>query len=134
MLDNLSDGFKGEEIIRDFLKNNPNIDVFFQGDIIYRKIDGKWFISEVKHQEKFESPPFDGHGLPPWQIKHRLLFEKERGVIAMLYVIEKGKKENGKHIVYWNYLNKLNQGKHFDTMGDKPRRVFPLENFNKLLI
>ena len=50
-------GFQGEEMIRNyFIKNNIS---FMQVDIMF-KYNNKWHCGEIKTQEIFRSPPFDG--------------------------------------------------------------------------
>jgi len=122
--DNYKTGREGEEIIRNYLKKNGI--PFFQADIIFKTIEG-WFLAEIKKQEMYEPPPFWGHGLPDWQIKARLKFQKEMNVRAVLYIIDK-KTE----IVYWQYMDELIKGEQYQTHGKQPRLIFPIENFNIL--
>ena len=126
------EGLRGEKIIREyFIKNKIN---FFQADLM-AKIDGQWHVIEVKRQEIFEKSynpnygPFDGHGLPKWQINARLKFQEETGVYAIFYVIDK--KTN---IIYYQYMDLLLKGKQFQTNGLNPRIIFPLENFEILTL
>lgn len=99
---------------------------FFQPDGIGLK-DNKYYLFECKHQERFTSPPFDGHGLPRWQVQARLKFQSVTGVIAIFIVFDKKTNE-----VFTQSLTKLEAGKYFDTKGLKPRRVYPLTSFVKL--
>lgn len=123
-LDKWEEGRVGESAIRKHLKHKK-LD-FFQADLIIR--DGeKWYLGEVKHQEMFEAPPFDGHGLPQWQIAARLEFQRATGVRAVLFVVDKKTK-----VIYWQYLDMLSHGKRFQTTGKKPRVIFPLDNFKVL--
>lgn len=89
--------------------------------------DNKYKLAEIKHQEMFEPPPFAGHGLPLWQIEDRLKFEQFTNIETWLFVIDKKTK-----IIYFQSLLKLSNGKHFDTKGEKPRRIFPIEEFRIL--
>lgn len=133
----IREGFIGEEIIRQVLKDSDRVDIFFQADVVFHKKNGQWYLIECKHQEMFKKPPFDGHGLPKWQIDHRLRFQRDTGVICLLFIIEKGKKEDGKSILYYNELKYLNDNEFFDTAGgtlnvaQNKRRIFPLANFIK---
>lgn len=83
---NIKQGWEGEKIIREILKKH-NHD-FAQLDLVSIDKSGKIYLWEVKHQERFKAPPFDGHGLPPWQFKFRLNFAKRIGAIPMLAVVE----------------------------------------------
>jgi len=120
------EGFKGEKIIRDFLESKKIH--YFQIDLM-AKVKDKWNIIEVKHQEAFEPPPFEGHGLPKWQIEARLNFQNETGIRALLFINDKKTK-----IIYWQYMDKLIKGQQFQTKGMKPRLIFPLESFKTLKI
>ena len=63
-IENCKIGFKGEETVRSwFIKKKIP---FMQVDIMF-KYKNKWCLGEVKTQEKYLSPPFDGHGLPQWR-------------------------------------------------------------------
>lgn len=118
------DGIDGEQRLFTLLKAKGII--FFQPDAIGVK-DNKYYVFECKHQERFISPPFDGHGLPIWQVMARLNFEKETGIVAILVVFDKETQE-----VFYQALHTLEKGQHHDTKGQKPRRIYPLTSFNKL--
>lgn len=98
----------------------------FQVDWMVLHPAGHYLLVEVKEQERFLAPPFDGHGLPPWQIETRLAFQYMTGVRAMLMVRE----PSGR--AFWQWLDVLAGGKHYDTNGASPRRIFPLEMFEIL--
>ncbi len=117
------EGFEGESKIRDFLTTKKI--KYFQVDLI-ALCKEKYILIEVKNQEKFEAPPYDGHGLPSWQVEARLEFYKATNIEPFLFVIEK----NTNHL-YWQSFIKLEEGEHFDTSGAKPRRVYPLTSFNQ---
>lgn len=87
--------------------------------------NGAYVLNEVKHQEQYNAPPFDGHGLPLWQVKARMDFYNQTGIRCRLIV-----KEKDKDIVYWQWLDDLEAIEYFDTKGMKPRRVYNLEFFN----
>jgi hypothetical protein len=78
---------------------------------------------EIKFQAVYEAPPFDGHGLPPWQVRTRLALQREIGLIAVLLVFD----HDGR--TYAQRLDRLEEGPRFDTNGVSPRRVYPLESF-----
>jgi len=115
------EGIQGEQFLMKFLKDK-GFEVF-QPDCIglYK---GIYYLFEVKHQERYKAPPFDGHGLPLWQIKARLLFSDATKIATIFVVHDKETNE-----VFYQYLDKLNAGKHHDTHGLKPRRIFPLDAF-----
>ena len=121
---NNKDGWNGEEKIRSLLRQKGIHHL--QADLLV-KVKGKWQIYEIKHQEPFESPPFDGHGLPKWQIDARLNFQKETGIRALLFVVDKKTGD-----VYWQYMDELIKGKSYQTAGTKPRIIFPLDSYNIL--
>ena len=119
------EGLKGEKKIRNyFIKKKIH---FLQADLM-AKIRGKWHIIEIKYQEAYEPPPFMGHGLPRWQIQARLDFQEENDIRAMLFIVDK--KTN---IIYWQYMDELLKGDHFQTKGKNPRLIFPLESYNILI-
>jgi len=122
-MDNWERGRYGESKVRALLKKHGYH--FMQADIL-ANIKGEWRILEVKYQEKFEPPPFEGHGLPRWQVDARLKFQEETGIRAMLYVVD-----NPSDIIYWQYLDKLMNGETYQTEGSNPRIIFPLTSFNK---
>lgn len=114
-------GIDGEQMLFKWLKNK-NV-VFFQPDAIGYK-NGKHVLYECKHQARFKAPPFDGHGLPYWQVKTRLMFQIETNISCILVVFDSETNE-----IFYQYLDVLEQGEHFDTKGDKPRRIYKLTSF-----
>lgn len=117
-------GFDGEEIVRNwFIKQKIP---FMQIDIMF-KYQNKWCLGEIKSQEKFKSPPFDGHGLPEWQIKKRIEFQNDTKVIAYLIIYDLEDK-----CLYIESLDKLLKGDYFKTKGLKPRVVFNINTFKKI--
>ena len=129
-LEEIRKGFIGEGIVRDYLAKSKYD--FMQIDIVCEK-DGNYFICEVKTQEKFTKRlpdyPFDGHGLPPYQMKKRLEFAKRIDARAVLFVYD-----IEDEIVYWQYLDVLN-----DLPDDKKRLtktekriIFDISTFNIL--
>lgn len=103
---------------------DKNIQVF-QPDAI--SLEGEeYVINEIKNQEMFDSPPFDGHGLPKWQVKARMKFY-EKTKIRCRFIV----KEKNTNIVYHQWLDVLEKGEFFDTKGEKPRRIYNINLFNK---
>lgn len=122
-LDNVKKGFEGEQIVRDLFKKQKI--KFMQVDIMWKNKAGQWCLGEVKTQDKFEAPPFDGHGLPEWQIKTRLDFQKDTGVIAYFFVVDK---KDG--FLYWQRLDELMKTDYFKT-NDKQRVIFKLDSYTR---
>lgn len=95
----------------------------FQPDWLFR-VQGGWALLEVKRQERFLAPPFDGHGLPPRQVAARLRFQEETGIRALLWVWE-----IPSNLLFWQWLDLLEKGEYFDTNGVRRRRIYPLSAF-----
>lgn len=120
-IEKIKEGFKGEKLVRDFLIRQRNCK-FAQLDMI-AKIKDQWYSIEVKHQEMFKAPPFDGHGLPTWQVETRVQLYRELGVIPLFFVLDK---ETG--VLMYNSLINLEDGEKFVT-GKKSRVIYPIDNF-----
>jgi len=120
----MNEGWEGESIIRAYLSKRHILHL--QADLMVF-VKGKWQIWEIKHQERFEKPPFDGHGLPKWQIDARLKFQDDTGIRALLFIVDK---KTG--IIYWQYMDELIKGKAYQTNGKSPRIIFPIESYNIL--
>lgn len=121
---NLIEGLAGEKIVRDYLSKYRNC-FFMQLDIV-AKIEDNWYSIEVKHQEMFKAPPFDGHGLPSWQVKRRIQLYDELGIIPLFFVLDMETKD----LLYGN-LVQLDSGKKFKTKH-KSRIIYPITSFIKL--
>ncbi len=122
------EGLVGENEIRGILSRKRLH--YFQAEIVFKNGKGRWGLIEVKHQERFEPPPFEGHGLPRWQLEARMGFYKDTGVVPYLIIVEK---PTG--IIYSKdmiTLSTLDKSKFFDTNGTKPRRIFKLSVFDVL--
>lgn len=117
-------GVEGELWLMDYLKSKEM--VVIQSDCIGIK-DNRCFLFEFKHQDRFTAPPYDGHGLPPYQVKKLIRFEELTGVPTYLMVKDK---ETGE--VFMQTFKKLEEGEHFDTKGKRVRRIYPLKNFVKV--
>jgi hypothetical protein len=78
-------GMIGESSIRAYLIKKKIHHA--QVDLIC-KVRGRWLLLEIKNQERFKAPPFDGHGLPVWQFEARLQFYDETGIQPWLFVVE----------------------------------------------
>jgi hypothetical protein len=123
-LENCKIGFDGEGKVRDWFasKKIP----FMQVDIMF-KYKNKWCLGEVKTQEKFLAPPFDGHGLPQWQIDRRLEFYKDTNVEPYLIIYDIKEK-----CIYIESLLILITKEKFQTKGIKPRIIFKIDSFKRI--
>ena len=122
------EGYKGESFIRYLLKKEKI--KFLEPDLIVKKED-QYYIYEIKVQDHFVPPPFDGHGLPLWQIKDRLDFCKKTNIKCKLIIIDLIQK-----FIYYQNLEVLyeeygNKKMCYPTKGKNPRCVFNLDMFNK---
>jgi hypothetical protein len=125
-IEQIKKGFEGEELIRKiFIEKKIK---FMQVDIMFKR-HNKWCLGEIKTQEKFKSPPFDGHGLPQWQIDRRIEFYKDTGIIPYLIVLDKID-----NCIYIQSLLKLMGLKKdiYKTKGNSPRTIFKIDNFDKM--
>lgn len=124
-------GFDGESIVRQLLKDCKH--QYGQIDLIsYDKVSKKLFMYEIKHQQRFKAPPFDGHGLPPYQFNFRLKIAKLTGMIPFLIIIEPEIDLKGEQNMFYQNmftLESLGEDKKFTTEGDKKRLVFRIDTF-----
>lgn len=131
MDDKFKQGFDGEAIVRQILKDCKH--QFGQIDLVsVDKKDGKIYIWEIKHQQRFKAPPFDGHGLPPYQFNFRLKIARLTGMIPFLLIIEPEIDLKGeRNMFYQNMftLEALGDDKKFITGGDKKRLIFNIDSF-----
>lgn len=125
-IENCKIGFAGEESVRNWFINKKIS--FMQVDIMF-KYNDKWCLGEIKTQEKFIAPPFDGHGLPQWQIDKRMEFYKDTGIEPFLIINDINDK-----CLYIESLKILLSNEHFLTKGVKPRVIFNLKSFKKIVI
>ena len=129
-LDKIKIGLEGEEIIREHFKKEKV--PFMQVDIMFKN-KNKWYCGEIKTQEIFESPPFDGHGLPQWQIDRRIEFYKDTGVVPVFIVYDL--KEKCVFMQKLNFLNTLTcKNDVLRTKGAKPRTIFNIKHFERIEI
>jgi hypothetical protein len=124
-------GFDGESIVRQLLKDCKH--QYGQIDLIsYDKVSKKLFMYEIKHQQRFKAPPFDGHGLPPYQFNFRLKIARLTGMIPFLIIIEPEIDLKGEQNMFYQNmftLESLSEDKKFTTEGDKKRLVFRIDTF-----
>lgn len=84
-----------------------------------------YFFVEVKYQEMFKAPPFDGHGLPVKQVEKRMGVYNNLGLATLFMVFEKGT-----NIMYRAWLHELEKTDYFDT-SIKGRRIYNIKSFEK---
>jgi hypothetical protein len=105
-------------------KEAGRIGMYLQADAVVLDADGDVFFVEAKGQSAFTAPPFDGHGLPVAQALRYKLIHAAKGIRTKLIVWDDD-------AVWWQWLDVLEDGEHFDTKGTikTPRRIYPLTNF-----
>jgi hypothetical protein len=121
---NIKKGYDGEDIVREWFKSKRI--GFMQVDLMF-KHNNEWYLGEIKSQERFLAPPFDGHGLPEWQINTRINFYNDTKIKPILIVYDVVEK-----CIYMGNLLALNKGEKFKTKGRNPRVIFPLTAFKKI--
>lgn len=70
-------GRDGEKRARKLLKNLGCINIFQADWLVQKHENGPWYVVEVKQKERYEPPPFEGHGLNIYQVQMRLKFQKK---------------------------------------------------------
>lgn len=123
-LDNIRKGWEGEDLVRSFLKKQGIR--YMQADLLFKNKD-QWYLGEVKCQKKYVnwSTGFEGHGLPPWQINHRIKLYEDTGIIPYLFVVCQTD-----NVLYHESLLKLNKTEYFSTTKT-PRTIFNIKEFKK---
>lgn len=118
----------GEKLVMDVLQSFQ-VPVKFQPDALFKSKNGQWIVVECKNQERFKAPPFDGHGLPPYQVKSRMKFYEETGIRCLFFV-----HEPGSDCVWWQWLDVLEGlGKTQRTFTKTGKRiVYALSAFKKI--
>ena len=76
-------GWIGERIVRNYIKGK--VSYFMQADLIVFT-DNRYVLFEIKRQEKYQNP--DGHGLPPFQVKHRIDLYNSTGIEPFLVIVD----------------------------------------------
>lgn len=132
---NTQQGIIGERMARDYLKMvvHPH-GVLLQADWIFRRRENdvfNYYLVEVKRQDVFladdgknEAMPFDGHGLPPRQVKARLTLYEDTGIRPILLVFEVSRDR-----AFWQYMDVLDGGDQFVTGGKSKRVIYPICQF-----
>ena len=89
--------------------------------------DGKWFQFEIKRKERFEPPPFEGHGLNINQIDRRIDLYKKTGMRPYLMIWE-----IKSDIWYGQWLDILESKESFVTKNNI--KIYKLSNYGVLKI
>jgi len=119
-------GRDGEKRARKLLKNLGCINIFQADWLVQKHENGPWYVVEVKQKERYEPPPFEGHGLNIYQVQMRLKFQKETGIRCLFLVFDLTDDN-----VYWQWLDVLNNGEYYDTKNGI--RVYPINAYNRML-
>lgn len=118
------DGIIAEKKARLWLKEK-GINNLQQLDWLFKsKKDDKYYCVECKSRELFKPPPFYGTGLDIVQLKLRHQLLNDLGIDTILLVFEKDTNN-----IYWQFLSKLEKGKHIDTKNKI--RIYDINNFIK---
>jgi hypothetical protein len=121
-------GHDGEKIALEVFKQFLKVDSIFQADWIVEK-NNNYYLIEVKHQERYKKikrDDIEGHGLPLWQVKARMKFQKATGIRVLFFVVEK---PTG--IIFWQWMDELEKTNYQDT-SVKKRRIYEINNFKVL--
>lgn len=113
---------KGRKLCRECF-----IETVFQIDWMSLTKNGIYILNEVKNQEPFEPPPFEGQGLPIRQVKARMRFYENKGIRCRFIVFNPLDESE----VLWQWLDILEEGQYHDTHIN-PRRIYPVKNFKRL--
>lgn len=127
-------GREGEKIIREYLQS---IGAKIHQIDWMSLFKDKYRLIEAKHQDIYlpgSNCPFYGTGLPPWQVRARMEFYRRTGIVPYLYVVEKSdyEKKEGYHLIWKQSLPILEATKYKDTESHDSRRVYDIENFNRI--
>ena len=120
-------GRLGEEVFLRYLKVKKKEQDFeiLKPDYVLKKKGYKPIFIEIKTQERFYPPPFEGHGLPIHQVEKYMLVYKEDKIKCFLFIIEP---DTG--IIWGRSLHKLEEGEKIVTRKKK-RVLYPLKNFKR---
>lgn len=132
-IDKITQGIEGEHLIRKFLHSENHQTT--QIDLL-SCVDGKVYLIEIKHQERFNGPPFDGHGLNPKQVQNKLWWAKKINAIPLLIVLESNVDIFGKRNLFYqnlNLLNNLPDSKKFITKTGN-RIIYDISEFEHRFI
>ena len=84
--------------------------------------DNNWVCFEIKKKERFEPPPFEGHGLDKRQIYLRKKLFESKDIRTMLMIFEVSSNR-----IFYRFLDLLENGPKFETRNGII--IYPLKNF-----
>jgi Holliday junction resolvase-like predicted endonuclease len=122
-IDSIRQGSKGEQLCRNFLKNN-NLD-FNQLDFIFEK-NNKLYSVEVKTSEKYNNP--DAHGLSKFQYDKRIKLYEKHNIEPYLFVYCQTD-----FVIYWESMLRLKENGSF-LSSTKKNILFNIDGFQKYKI
>lgn len=94
-------------------------------DWIAKSPEGDWYSFEIKAKERFQPPPFEGHGLNERQFNSRMKLYADRNVIPVLAV-----KDSTSGLWMARQMAALNMGDNYLTRNKV--LIFPVAEFKKL--
>lgn len=115
-------GKEGEQKARLLLKKRG----FYigQSDWIGKK-NNQWNRFEIKRKERFNPPPFEGHGLDIRQVNYAIEFQKDTGIQTILLIYEIGTNK-----WFMRRIDELEKREKFDTKNNV--RIYKLSNFYEI--
>jgi len=115
-------GKEGEQKARLLLKKRG----FYigQSDWIGKK-NNQWNRFEIKRKERFNPPPFEGHGLDIRQVNYAIEFQKDTGIQTILLIYEIGTNK-----WFMRRIDELEKREKFDTKNNI--RIYKLSNFYEI--
>lgn len=131
-LEGVERGRWAEETYRRALKDaqrNGIVEFYHRPEwLVWPANDPKPYLVEVKGQERFLAPPFDGHGLPAYQADRYMLAWTRLKLRTWFIVYEPAGD------VFGAWLDELEAGPQHETRGtrDGPRRIYALDSFEHL--
>lgn len=88
--------------------------------------DGNAYLVEVKGQEMFTGPPFDGHGLPTYQAEKYMRLYELYGLPTMLRIYDPA------GWIYLGWIHELEAGDPAPcTSKTGSRRIYPISGFTR---
>ena len=112
-------GKEGERQAMDFLKAKG---FEIQSPDWFGYKNGEWVCFEIKKKERYQPPPFEGHGLDERQIYLRNKLRKGTGIRTMLIIFEVPTNK-----IFFRYLDLLEAGEKYRTKNGVI--IYPLKNF-----
>lgn len=122
-------GERAEELFRlelDGARKRGEIEFFCRPEWIVVPNVGAPYLCEVKGQEMFEAPPFDGHGLPYYQAdRYQQLFAR-LGLRTRFIVYDPS---GFRYSAWLHELEGRGSEYVFETKGERHRRIYEIGGF-----